>query len=54
MGKDYIRISEAARILGVHGNTIRGWIEKGYVRVMRLPSGERRVSSEDVQKLKGP
>jgi excisionase family DNA binding protein len=36
----YISVREAARLLGVHDNTVRRYADRGMLRVARLPSGE--------------
>lgn len=43
---------EAARELGVHPNTLRGWVDRGLVPAIRLPSGYRRFTPEQVEKIK--
>ncbi len=52
----YISIREAARLLGVHDNTMRRYADRGKVRVARLPSGVRRLVRDDVEALtpRGP
>lgn len=37
-----LSISEAARRLGVHVNTLRRWADHGDIQAVRLPSGFRR------------
>lgn len=43
-----IRISEAARLLGVHRDTIRRWVAEGKLDAIRLPGGEVRYHREDI------
>jgi excisionase family DNA binding protein len=50
----YISIREAARLLGVHDNTVRRYADRGLVRVARLPSGVRRLARDDVEALASP
>jgi DNA-binding transcriptional MerR regulator len=45
-------ISQAATELGVHPNTLRGWVDRGLVPVTRLPSGYRRFSLEQIEEIK--
>ena len=45
-------ITEAAQELGVHQNTLRRWADKGLVRVVKLPSGQRRFRPEEVERLR--
>lgn len=47
----YMSIREAARLLGVHDNTVRRYADSGRIRVSRLPSGVRRVLRDDVEAL---
>lgn len=48
-----LRVSDAARRLGVHVNTIRAWIHSGKIAAVRWPSGHFRVAEEDVIALLG-
>jgi DNA-binding transcriptional MerR regulator len=43
---------EAARILGVHRNTIRHWAENGILRARVLPTGARRFDPGEVERLR--
>ena len=47
-----IPISRAARMLGVHPNTLRAWADRGLVPVTRLPSGYRRFSTEQLDQIR--
>ena len=47
-----LTISEAARKLGVHPNTLRGWVDRGLVPAVRLPSGHRRFEPEQIERIK--
>ncbi|MDP9364144.1 MAG: MerR family DNA-binding transcriptional regulator [Chloroflexota bacterium] len=47
-----LTISQAARMLGVHQNTLRTWADKGLVRHVRLPSGYRRFAVTEVERLR--
>lgn len=46
-----LTISQAAKLLGVHPNTLRTWADKGIIKHIRLPSGYRRFRIEDVQAM---
>jgi len=47
-----VTMKEAARMLGVHQQTIRGWERRGLIRLVRLPgSGYRRVPRVEVERL---
>ena len=47
-----LTISEAARELGVHPNTLRGWVDRGLVPAVRLPSGHRRFEPEQIERIR--
>jgi excisionase family DNA binding protein len=49
---ELLQVRAAARLLGVHENTLRRWEEAGLIRAVRLPSGVRRFRSEDVEALR--
>lgn len=46
-----MQVRQAARVLGVHENTVRRWEERGLLRAVRLPSGVRRFRPEDIKEL---
>jgi excisionase family DNA binding protein len=47
-----LTISEVARILNVHINTVRRWSNQGILKSYRIGSrGDRRFRHEDVDKL---
>ena len=50
--EEYLSISEAARRLGVHPATLRGWADKGLVPHIKLPSGYRRFAPSAIQTLR--
>lgn len=43
---------EAAKRLGVHENTIRNWEKRGLLHAAQLPSGVRRFSQEEIQRMR--
>jgi excisionase family DNA binding protein len=45
-------IAEAAAQLGVHPKTLRRWVDKDLVPAVRLPSGYRRFTPEQVEAIK--
>jgi excisionase family DNA binding protein len=51
LAADLIGTCEAARILGVHRNTIRHWAENGILRARVLPSGARRFDRDEVERV---
>jgi excisionase family DNA binding protein len=53
MAEQLVRVSEAAEEIGVHPSTVRNWIDKGYLRAARLPSGHRRIPEAEVTRLLG-
>ena len=47
-----LTLKRAARLLGVHEQTLRSWEKRGIIRLVRLPrSGYRRVPVEEVRRL---
>jgi excisionase family DNA binding protein len=47
-----LQVRQAARMLGVHENTLRRWEEKGLLHAVRLPSGVRRFDSREVEAVR--
>jgi len=47
-----LRIGDVARELGVTIGTVRRWSNNGTLRVARLPSGQRRYSVADVERVR--
>jgi len=51
-GANMLTLKEAARILGVHENTLRSWEQRGLIRLIRLPGSRyRRVPVAEVERL---
>lgn len=48
-GQDTMSVRAAARTLGVHENTIRNWMDRGWLDYRQLPSGFRRPLVESVR-----
>ena len=47
-----LTLKEAARILGVHENTLRNWERRGLIRLIRLPGSRyQRVPVAEVERL---
>ncbi|MBP8961083.1 helix-turn-helix domain-containing protein [Patescibacteria group bacterium] len=47
-----LKISEAAKLLNVHPNTLRKWDKKGILEAVRFGErGDRRYRKEDIMKL---
>ncbi|MEO8689322.1 MAG: MerR family DNA-binding transcriptional regulator [Solirubrobacteraceae bacterium] len=49
---DLLQVRQAARMLGVHENTLRRWEQKGLLHAVRLPSGVRRFDSAEVEAVR--
>ena len=48
----HLTLKKAARMLGVHEQTLRSWERKGLIRMARLPGSQyRRVPVEEVRRL---
>jgi len=44
-----LTVREVARLLHIHGNTVRRWSDQGRIRVYRItPRGDRRFRREDI------
>ena len=50
-GEDWLRLGEAAAILGVSLNTVRRWSDAGKLTCYRSPGGHRRYRRHDVESL---
>ena len=52
MNKNLLKISEAAKLLNVHPNTLRKWDKKGILIAVRFGERkDRRYRKEDIMKL---
>ena len=49
--QDWITLSEASKLLGVHPATLRQWSDEGKVRIFRTPGGHRRFSRPDIERM---
>lgn len=47
-----VGISDAARRLGVHHNTLRKWVDRGIIPAIRLPSGHRRFDPNELERFR--
>lgn len=53
--RDMVRVTEAARILGVERKTVREWIDKGILRAYRVKKGCMWfIDRDDLDKLLVP
>lgn len=48
---ELLTISEAAKKLGVHPNSLRNWEKRGLLKPVRLPGGQRRYSMGELNRL---
>jgi len=49
---ELMQVRQAARVLGVHENTVRRWEERGLLQAVKLPSGVRRFRIEDIAAIR--
>lgn len=47
-----LRRGEAAERLGVHPNTLAGWIKHGWLSGVTMPGGEVRFREQEVEALR--
>ncbi len=52
MSQDLLKISEAAKRLGIAQATLRNYSDRGLIPVVKLPSGHRRFRPSDVDDLR--
>ncbi|MGD2105785.1 MAG: helix-turn-helix domain-containing protein, partial [Anaerolineae bacterium] len=45
---NWLSLSQAARILGIHPTTLRRWSDEGAIRCLRTPGGHRRFLQRDL------
>ena len=49
-----LKVSDVARLLGLHVNTVRRWSERGALPAYRISArGDRRFRREDIDKILG-
>jgi excisionase family DNA binding protein len=49
--QEWLTLSEASKLLGVHPATLRQWSDEGKVRIFRTPGGHRRFSRSDIERM---
>jgi excisionase family DNA binding protein len=49
---DLLRVTDAARLLGVESKTLKQWVRDGKVRGGRTPGGHWRVPRAEVDRLR--
>jgi diguanylate cyclase (GGDEF)-like protein/excisionase family DNA binding protein len=47
----WIRVQQAAELLGISASTVRRWADSGRVASRRTPSGQRRFAADDLRRL---
>ena len=47
-----LTVAQAAKLLGVHANTVRAWADKGLIKVVLLPSGYRRFEPAEIERMR--
>jgi excisionase family DNA binding protein len=47
-----LRRAEAAERLGVHPNTLANWVQRGWLKGVKMPGGETRFREEDIEELR--
>lgn len=47
-----LTLADAAKRLGIHPSTLRGWADRGLIPHVRLPTGHRRFLAPDVDRLR--
>ncbi len=49
--EQWVSLTKAANLLGVHSTTLRRWADKGEIPFMLTPGGHRRFSVNDIQQF---
>lgn len=49
--QEWLTLSDASKLLGVHPATLRQWSDEGKVRIFRTPGGHRRFSRSDIERM---
>lgn len=47
-----LTLSQAARRLGIHDNTLRKWSDDARIQTVKLPSGHRRFQSSVIERAR--
>jgi len=48
---EYISVGKAAKLLGVHTDTIRHWTNIGKLKGYRTPTNQRKISVESIKEI---
>jgi diguanylate cyclase (GGDEF)-like protein/excisionase family DNA binding protein len=52
VGAKYLTVSDAARVLGVHANTVRAWTDQGLLQCLRINGrGDRRYTQPEIARF---
>ena len=52
--RQWLTLSEASSLLGVHPATLRTWADEGYIQSFRTPGGHRRFLASEVEAMVAP
>lgn len=45
-------VANAAKLIGVHPQTIRAWDRAGLIKVMRTPTNQRRIPMSEIERIR--
>jgi len=48
---EYISLTKAAKMMGVHPDSIRRWFDEGKLKGYKTPSKQRKISVESIQSI---
>lgn len=48
MNKQKLTTGEVAKLVGVHPNTVRNYVDRGLIECTRTPAGDRRFSRVEI------
>ncbi len=46
-----LRVSEVEKMLRLSRPSVIEWIERGYLKEVRLPSGQRRIRQSEIERI---
>jgi excisionase family DNA binding protein len=49
--QEYLTSAEAAKLIGIHANTLRGYADQNLIPHVRLPGGHRRFQRAHVEEF---
>jgi len=50
---EYTSVSKAAKMMGVHPDSIRRWFDEGKLKGYLTPSNQRKISVESIKRVTG-